>query len=115
MQGRDIFGPELTLFGRAAGAIFHAILNSQCRLLPEISTYLFAPARMGEYLFGAPGVGTSPLTCAPLACAFASAALRVMPLPEIGEPAACAPVRGAATVMDAPPLPPATEATIAVS
>jgi hypothetical protein len=36
-----------------------------------------------EYLFGAPGVGRSLATCAPLACDRVSAPVSVMPLPEI--------------------------------
>ena len=71
--------------------------------------------RFVEYLLGAPGVGTSLATCAPLACARVSAAVRVMPLPEICAPAACAKVSGAATVILAPPLPPVAETTTAVS
>ena len=71
--------------------------------------------RFVEYLFGAPGVGTSLATCAPLACARVNAAVRVMPLPEICAPAACAKVSGAATVILAPPLPPVAETTTAVS
>ena len=71
--------------------------------------------RFLEYLFGAPGVGASLATWAPLACARVSAAVRVMPLPEICAPAACARVSGVATVILAPPLPPVTETTTAVS
>jgi hypothetical protein len=39
-----------------------------------------------EYRFGAPGVGTLFLTCAPLGCARAKAVTRLMPLRETRAP-----------------------------
>lgn len=39
-----------------------------------------------EYLLGAPGVGRSLTTCAPLACALVNALVSVMPVPEICAP-----------------------------
>src|ERR1039457_2645464 len=76
--------------------------------------------RLLSYLLGAPGVGTLSATCAPLACAWVNAAVRVMPEPETCAPAACADLRGAATVIVAPapgppprpPLPPPVVAAI---
>src|ERR1035441_509183 len=71
-----------------------------------------------KYLLGAPGVGTLLATCAPLACAWVNAVVRVMPEPETCAPAACADLSGAAMVMVAlpPPLPPpVVAATTAVS
>ena len=70
-----------------------------------------------SYLFGAPGVGTCVATDAPLACGFVKPVVRVMPLPEICAPEACACVSGAVTVIvaPAPPRPPLVDATTAVS
>src|SRR4029079_3657287 len=68
-----------------------------------------------EYLLGAPGVGRSLATCAPAACARVSGRASVMPVPALDVPAACANVSGAVTAIVAPPLPPAVEATTAVS
>src|ERR1700733_8391760 len=59
-----------------------------------------------KYLLGAPGVGTLSVTCAPLTCGLVNAVVRVMPVPEICAPAACAKVSGGAMVMVAPPAPP---------
>src|ERR1039457_2064508 len=80
---------------------------------------------LGAYWFGAPGVGTLPETCAPLACALVNAAMRLMPLPETCAPSAWASVNGVETVIEPllrpppkppkPPRPPVTEATTAVS
>src|SRR5438270_7093003 len=44
--------------------------------------------RLLLYLLGAPGVGRSLATCAPLACARVNAAMMVMPVPETCAPAA---------------------------
>src|SRR3954469_17318594 len=54
-------------------------------------------------------------TCAPATCASFSGAVRLIPLPETCAPAPCANASGAETVIVAPPLPPAIEATTAVS
>ena len=56
-------------------------------------------ARALKYLLGAPGVGSSLLTGAPLRCARFNADFRLIPLPETWAPAACANLSGAATVM----------------
>ena len=68
-----------------------------------------------EYVFGAPGVGTSAVTTAPRGWARASGVVTLMPLPASGAPAGWAILSGAATVTRAPPRPPCTSTMVAVS
>src|SRR5450432_2365123 len=76
-----------------------------------------------KYLLGAPGVGRSLATGAPISCVLLSAPMTVMPVPDICAPTACARASGAETVMEMPPgapprplpLPPPAETTTADS
>src|SRR3569833_560940 len=83
---------------------------------PSISTYFVEsvggdrfrshlpdPAFARWYWFGAPGVGTSPFTCAPSACARVNGPDSVIPLPDTCASTACGCVSGADTVIDVAP------------